>query len=239
MRFLSLFAGIGGFDLGLERAGWTCAGQVEIDPFCQRILAKHWPHVKRMEDVRNVKGDEFGAVEAIVGGFPCQPHSVAGKRQGKKDPRHLWEPYLRIIRRAKPAWVVPENVTGLRSSEADSIIRDLVREGYTCWPIVVGAGHAGAPHLRRRVFLVAHLDAAGRSNAQRRQRSRAAARNAIARTLDRGSIRLGRWSREPAVGRVVHGLSCRLDRVRIERLGNAVVPEVAEVIGRAILEAAA
>ena len=82
MRFLSLFAGIGGFDLGLERAGMECVGQVEIDPFCQKVLAKHWPDVKRMTDIRDVKSDEFGPVDLISGGFPCQDISLAGKGAG-------------------------------------------------------------------------------------------------------------------------------------------------------------
>ena len=89
MKFLDLFSGIGGFSLGLERAGMTCVGHVEIDPFCQKVLRKHWPEVPLIADVKEVQGDEFGAVELICGGPPCQPVSLAGKRQGASDDRWL------------------------------------------------------------------------------------------------------------------------------------------------------
>lgn len=168
---MSLFAGVGGFDLGLERAGWKCVGQVEIDPYCRAVLAKHWPEVPRMEDVRDVQGHEFGPVDAVVGGFPCQPHSVAGKRLGNADERHLWPEYARIIRAIRPRWVVAENVPGLRTTAADEVIGDLEEAGYAVWPCVVGAWAVGAPHRRERVWIVAHSCNEGlsrpRSNTQR------------------------------------------------------------------------
>ncbi len=160
MRFLSLFAGIGAFDLGCERAGWTCAGQVEIDPFCQRVLEKHWPNVPRWQDVRSVQAVDVvarcGPIDCIIGGFPCQPWSVAGKGKGADDPRHLWPEYARLIRELRPQWVVGENVPGLRGRGADLVLGDLEALGYTCWPLVVGADDAGAPHRRKRVWIVAH-----------------------------------------------------------------------------------
>ena len=160
MRFLSLFSGIGAFDLGCERAGWSCAGQVEIDPFCQRVLAKHWPNVPRWTDVRSVTAVDVlarcGPIDCIIGGFPCQPWSVAGKGKGADDPRHLWPEYARLIAELRPQWIIGENVPGLRSRGADLVLGDLEALGYTCWPLVVGADDVGASHRRKRVWIVAH-----------------------------------------------------------------------------------
>ena len=162
MRFLSLFSGIGAFDYGLEKAGWTCAGQCEIDPYCRAVLARHWPDLWRWEDVRTVTAESVrqhaGAIDAIAGGFPCQPHSVAGKRQGEKDPRNLWPEFARLIGELGPRWVVAENVPGIRTTYADRVLGDLETLGYTAWPLVVGADDIGAPHRRKRVWFVAYAE---------------------------------------------------------------------------------
>lgn len=160
-RFLSLFAGIGGFDLGLERAGWQCVGQVEIEPFCLAVLAKHWPHVPRWGDIRDATAESirgrYGHIDAIVGGFPCQDISVAGKGAGIGGERSgLWYEMLRLIRELGPAWVVAENVPALRARGADRVLGDLEGAGYACWPLVVGADDVGAPHRRKRVWIVAY-----------------------------------------------------------------------------------
>ena len=99
--FGSLFAGIGGLDLGLERAGWRCRWQVELDPFCERVLAKHWPDVRRYGDIRSV-GADLAPVELICGGFPCQPVSHAGKRRAQADARWLWPEFARVVRAVRP-----------------------------------------------------------------------------------------------------------------------------------------
>jgi len=151
--FGSLFTGIGGMDPGLERAGMACAWQVELDPFCRRVLEKHWPGVPRHDDVRTF---DPTAVDLVAGGFPCQPVSFAGKRRGEADPRWLWPEFLRVVRACRPAWVLAENVPGLRTCGADRVLGDLESEGYAVAPLVVGADHAGAPHIRRRVWIVAH-----------------------------------------------------------------------------------
>ena len=96
--FGSLFSGIGGMDLGLERAGMVCRWQVEINTFCQMILTKHWPDVPKYADIRTVGGSNLEKVDLVAGSFPCQPYSIAGKRRGKEDDRYLWDEMLRIIR---------------------------------------------------------------------------------------------------------------------------------------------
>lgn len=162
MKFLSLFAGIGGLDLGLERAGMECVGQVEIDPFCRAVLAKHWPDVKRMEDVRDVRGDEFGRVDLVCGGVPCQPASCAGKRKGADDERWLWPEFSQIVRATGCSWFLAENVRGFLSlSVAGGVIRDLEGAGYEVRTVLLGAHHVGAPHRRDRIWIVGRLAHAG------------------------------------------------------------------------------
>ena len=158
MRFVSLFAGIGGLDLGLERSGMRCVGQVEIDPYCRAVLAKHWPHVPRLNDVREFQGHEFGEFDLLCGGVPCQPASCAGKRKGADDERWLWGEWIRIVRAARPAWFVAENVRGFLSlSAAGGVVRDLEGAGYEVRTVLLGAHHVGAPHKRDRIWIVGKL----------------------------------------------------------------------------------
>ena len=164
VKFISLFSGIGGLDLGLERAGMSCVAQVEIDPFCQKVLTKHWPDVPKFKDVRDVGKHNLPAADLICGGFPCQPHSYAGKRKASADERDLWSEFSRIIGECQPAWVVAENVPGLLSSEAGrffgGVLRDLAASGYDAeWQSIPVAAF-GAPHIRERVFILAHYTGA-------------------------------------------------------------------------------
>lgn len=160
MKVLSLFSGIGGFEIACEWAGMEVVGQVEIDPFCQKVLAKHWPHVKRMGDIKQVRGDEFGTVDIIVGGVPCQPASVAGKRRGTEDDRWLWPEAIRIVRVVRPRWCVFENPAGILSLQGgvpfDDILSEMEREGYEVGAYSIPACSVGAPHKRERVFIVAY-----------------------------------------------------------------------------------
>jgi len=158
LTFGSLFAGIGGFDLGLERAGMRCAWQVEIDDYCQRVLAKHWPDIERYADVRECGAHNLKAVDLICGGFPCQPHSVAGKRRGAADDRNLWPEYRRIVAELRPQWVLGENVPGIITTMLDEVLFDLESEGYACTTIALPAVAFDAPHRRDRVFIVAHAN---------------------------------------------------------------------------------
>lgn len=290
MRFLSLFSGIGGMDLGLEWAGWECVGQVEIEPFAVSVLEKHWPNVKRWTDVRKLTASDVvrsvGTVDAIVGGFPCQPWSVAGKKLGANDPRHLWPEYYRLIKELRPRWVIGENVPGLLPRGADAVLADLEAQDYTCWPIVLGADNVGASQRRKRVFFVAMANSnAGQSSGT--GQAVCAGRNAVdfggqglANTgstrsqigipaqapgcagnasqsddTSTGHRRPGAhswparpgqvqhaWEEprtvEPTVGSTVDGSAREFSRWRkgaLKGLGNMVVPQVAEVIGKIVL----
>jgi DNA (cytosine-5)-methyltransferase 1 len=178
IRFLSLFAGIGGFDLGLERAGMRCVGQVEIDPYCRAVLAKHWPDTPRMEDVRDVKGSEFGAVDLVCGGFPCQDLSCAGLGKGIYAERSgLWWEMRRIIEAVRPAWVLAENVPALRTRGSDDVLASLEGLGYACWPLVVGAWAVGAPHKRDRVWILGRRSVADTERDGVRQQRECSGRN--------------------------------------------------------------
>jgi DNA (cytosine-5)-methyltransferase 1 len=158
LTFGSLFAGIGGFDLGLERAGMRCEWQVEIDPYARAVLAKHWPDVRRHEDVRTFppQEGEWG-VDVICGGFPCQDISVAGKGAGLAGARSgLWYEYARIIGELRPRYVIVENVAALLARGMGTVLGDLSTLGYDAEWHVIPASAVGAPHRRERVWIVAH-----------------------------------------------------------------------------------
>lgn len=163
MRVLSLFSGIGGLELGLERAGMSIAGQCEIDPFCRLVLEKHWPGCPRWTDVKEINGssvaEKCGAIDLVCGGFPCQDISVAGKGIGLSGERSgLWWEMRRVISEVRPSWVLAENVPALRTRGGDDVLSALEGLGYACWPLVVGAWAVGAPHKRDRVWIVAYSD---------------------------------------------------------------------------------
>lgn len=156
--FGSLFAGIGGIDLGLERAGWTCRWQVEYDPFCQRVLAKHWPDVARYGDITGIDWSTVEPVDLLAGGFPCQPVSVAGKQLAQADERWLWPEFARAVRDLRPRLVLVENVPGLLAHGMGDVLGDLAAAGYDAEWRIVSAASVGAPHLRERVWITAHAD---------------------------------------------------------------------------------
>lgn len=160
MKVLDLFSGIGGFSLGLERAGMETVAFCEIDPFCQKVLKKHWPRVPILEDVRKIDGDEFrGSINVICGGYPCQPFSVAGKRAGQDDDRHLWPEVARLVSEIRPRWFIGENVAGHITMGLDNVLSDLEELGYTVEPpLVIPAVALDAKHRRDRVWIIAHTE---------------------------------------------------------------------------------
>jgi DNA (cytosine-5)-methyltransferase 1 len=234
ITFGSLFAGIGGFDLGFERAGMTCQWQVEIDDYATRVLAKHWPHIHRERDIRQCGRHNLRPVDVICGGFPCQDISYAGLGAGLEGERSgLFFEAVRVVRELQPRIVVLENVAALLTRGLDTVLGTLATIGYDAEWHCIPAAAVGAPHLRDRVFIVAwqvayddaqYGDHAGfGTNASRgKWEASKIQRNAQS------------WDVEPAVGRVADGVPGVVDRLR--GLGNAVVPQVAEWIGRRVVE---
>jgi len=160
LNTLDLFSGIGGFARGLEATGFfntTCF--VEQDPYCQAVLKHHWPDVPVLGDIRSVQGPDLPIrPDVICGGFPCQPFSQAGKQRAQDDPRHLWPEMFRLIRECRPTWVVGENVIGLVQLGLDEVLSDLESEGYATRTFNIPACAVGAPHIRQRLWIVAHAD---------------------------------------------------------------------------------
>lgn len=161
MRHLDLFSGIGGFALAAEtvwEGEYENVGFCDNEPFSQAVLKKHWPESKIYGDIKQFI--EPPPADLITGGFPCQPFSLAGKRRGKEDDRHLWPEMFRVIRQSAPKWIVAENVSGLLTWNGgmvlDEVFADLESEGYEVWPLVLPAASVGAPHRRERVWVVAH-----------------------------------------------------------------------------------
>jgi DNA (cytosine-5)-methyltransferase 1 len=235
VNVLSLFSGIGGLDLGLERAGMTVVGQVEIDPWCRKVLAKHWPEVPRHDDVRTAAEWWGGrpAPDLVAGGFPCQPVSSAGRRLAQSDGRWLWPLMADVLAQLRPRWVVIENVPGLRTRGLADVLGDLGRLGYSAAAGTISACEMGAPHPRERLLILAHTEGE-RCGARRHVRGGG---HTPTRQGPMGSRseRRNWWAVEPGVDRVAYGLPGRVDRIR--GLGNAVVPQVAEHIGRLIMTA--
>jgi len=157
LRVLDLFSGIGGFSLGLERAGgFETVAFCEIEEFPRKVLKKHWPEVPIHRDIRKLSGADIGTVDVICGGYPCQPFSTAGRRRGAEDDRHLWPEFNRLVDELRPAWVIGENVAGHISMGLDSVLSDLEGQGYTARAFVIPACAVDAPHRRDRVWIVAN-----------------------------------------------------------------------------------
>jgi site-specific DNA-cytosine methylase len=285
----SLFSGIGGLDLGLERAGMTVRWQSEIHPYACRVLAKHWPDVPNLGDITTIDWSQVEPVDVICGGYPCQPFSLAGVRRGGSDARHLWPYFLDAIRHLRPRYALLENVAGHLSLGFGRVLGDLAESGYDATWDCIPAAAVGAPHRRDRVFVIAHPHGQGEpgitfdaftgqgvmvpdaDRSQLRQQPVAIPRRCgptvIADDGDAGDVadtegercvapwplgasppranvvpghagqppRINPWATEPGVGRVADGVPSRVDR--LYGLGNAVVPQVAEHVGRQIMAA--
>lgn len=238
MRFGELFAGFGGIGLGFERAGMECLWQVENDPFCQRVLEKHWPNVKRISDVREAGKHNLEPVDLICGGFPCQPYSVCGKGLAGEDVRFLWPEMLRVVCEFMPDWFVGENVSGIVSKwggrELERVCCDLEAAGYQVFPpLDLPACAFGLSTVERHVWIIAK--AAG-IRLERREEIQDA-HNGNERKLPRANQGIDhRWHLSSArVHRSRKGIPYLVERNR--GLGNAVPPPMAEWVGRRIQDA--
>lgn len=230
MNVLSLFSGIGGLELGLERAGMTVIGQVEIDPFCRSVLERHWPDVPRHDDVRTAVewwlGGTRPPVDVVCGGFPCQPFSTAGRQRGINDLRWEWPAFGDVVRQIRPRYVLLENVPALLRHTAafGRVLGDLAECGFdACWS-VLSACAMGAPHMRKRLFVLAYPQ--GQWLSQHRW---------FEHPPGGGERNLHHWATQPEPRRVADGVPHRVDRLRT--LGNAVVPQVAQHIGEQLMTA--
>lgn len=231
LTFGSLFAGIGGMDLGLERAGFHCVWQVEIDPWCRRVLAKHWPSVRKHDDVKTFPPGGDWKCDVIAGGFPCQPVAQGGKKLRQQDIRWLWPEFARVIRLLEPRFVLLENTPGLLDGGMDTVLGDLSAMGLHAEWTVLSACAFGAPHMRRRLFIVAYSDSGyGETRPrvfpvrQSENESRRHCQDSIPWNIS--------TTGNPGI---THGLPHRVDRVR--GLGNAVVPQIAEWLGLQLINA--
>lgn len=296
----SLFSGIGGLDLGLERASMEVIWQSEIDHYGCQVLKKHWPEVVNHGNIKEIKWGDIVRPDIICGGYPCQPFSTAGKRNGTDDPRHLWPWVRQAISELRPKYAILENVRGHITLGLSEVLGELASIGYDAEWQIVSANSVGAPHLRERVIIVAYpvgeLANANDSGRLHRQpqvftadrwfnalsligsgsanvaystqqhsngKSDYTSNSKRPKTLSQfgdssgaqdvantnsapGQLKQERpickpdfgrrswWATEPDVGRVAHGVPSRVDRLR--GLGNAVVPQVAELIGRMVID---
>jgi DNA (cytosine-5)-methyltransferase 1 len=283
MNHLDLFSGIGGFSLGLERAGFKTVAFCEIEPFCQKILKKHWPDIPIYEDVRDVakerlESDGINNIGIITGGFPCQDLSIAGRQEGIEAERSgLWSELCRIIGDIRPRYAIVENVTALISGDNGrwfgKVLGDMAEIGFNAQWNCIPASAVGANHRRDRVWILAYpdnsTDCADRwqeretSQVQGKRRKAGYARMLVGAVNDDPNYRSKRiqgfikkeiqrieafsWCKgirsleelrerpdipEPTICRTNDGL-----RKRLHAIGNAVVPQIPELIGRAIMEA--
>ena len=282
LNVLDLFSGIGGFSLGLERAGMTTVAFCEVEDFPRKVLAKHWPAVPCYPDVRELTKEILDAdgitADLICGGYPCQPFSAAGKRGGAEDDRHLWPEMYRLVKTIKPRWVLAENVAGHISMGLDDVLLDLENAGYAWWTFVIPACAKDARHRRDRVWIVGNSEnrrLEGRGTQPDSSKARGSKKQSLGAGTGSGvvadSIKPGLegqsghgkdrnqpgrdraseerpvsaagvfgggatiWPTEPNFCRVAYGIPQRVDRLKA--LGNAVVPQVVEQIGRFIMEA--
>lgn len=241
MLFGSLFAGIGGIDLGLERAGMQCAWQVEFDDYCQQVLKKHWPDVPMYGDIREIESLSY--VDLICGGFPCPAFSIAGKRGGFKQDDLFFE-LLRIVDNVQPTYIILENVTNILRWRKQ-IEAEIKSRGYEYIQFILDARDFGLAQARKRWFMVC-VPKQMRSSSRRLQITRRKAEN-ISGIQSDFSYCLGGWTSTGVSDvrwleiydnterrRIAYGIPNRVDR--LNGLGNAVVPQVAEWIGRRIME---
>ena len=230
ITFGSLFAGIGGFDLGFERAGMKCMWQVEIDDYATKVLKKNFPTVHRERDIRQCGKHNLASVNVICGGFPCQDISYAGAGAGLAGERSgLFFEAIRVVRELRPRAVVLENVAALLTRGLDAVLGTLAAIGYDAEWHCIPAAAVGAPHIRDRLFVLAY------SGCERSRGPEAVDwHETIGNERIKNTAGGGWWQAEPAVGRVANGIPSRVDRLR--GLGNAVVPQVAEFAGRMVLD---
>lgn len=245
-KHLDLFSGIGGFALASEWV-WPEIEHTfcDIEPFSQANIKKNWPHSKIYGDIKTIKGSDIGPVDLVTGGFPCQPFSSAGNRRGTEDDRHLWPEMLRVIREVSPRWIIGENVSGLVTWDGGMVLEqvcsDLEATGYEVWPLVIPACAINAPHRRDRVWILANNESFRRKEGRISSRVDTKGPPKAQREWSDfwfqslgGNLIEFRKEDEPFICGMDDGLPDRVDRLK--GCGNAIVPQVAYQIMKAIKE---
>ena len=252
MRHLDLFSGIGGFALAARWAGIETVAFCEIEEFPRKVLQKNFPGIPIHHDIRELDGSEYEGIDLITGGYPCQPFSKAGKQGGEKDDRHLWPEMFRVIKQARPAWVVCENVVDHEYMGLDKVLADLESEGYATRPLIIPAGALQREHARERLWVVAHHECPRAEleehtdNRQERGATSEPQRKVVPPKNGAGCSKRIESSRmffngetfsvagqsEPVFVGSAHGIPNRVDRRK--GLGNAIVPQVAYEVLRCI-----
>lgn len=259
MKVLDLFSGIGGFSLGLERAGMEIVAHCEEDEHCQKVLKKHWPDVPIFSDIKKIKvqkymgkpqafvqnqKDVIGDISILAGGYPCTGHSVAGKKKGLQDEQSgLWSEYLRLIRELRPRYCIIENSHNLRSTGLGRVLKDVNEIGYNAeWSIVSGYS-VGAPHQRERIFIVLWRGDIPYPNPFRwwlpdPEKKKATSRWWAERLFKRSPLFKQAGKIESRVCLFDDGVSKELverNKIKIQQLGNAAIPQIIELIGKALM----
>jgi DNA-cytosine methyltransferase len=240
MNHGSLFSGIGGFDLAAEWMGWNNIFHCEWNSFGKKVLKHYWPNAISYEDITKTDFTiHRGTIDILTGGFPCQPYSGAGKRLGKEDDRHLWPEMLRAIQEIQPMYVVGENVRGLTNWNGgmvfDEVQADLETQGYEVLPFLLPACAVNAPHKRDRIWFVAYSGSNGRKRRnkklQKAQEHRHDEKDSTSELWTTLPFKPNNLPSPRIIGKD-DGLSNRMDRIKA--LGNAIVPQVAFQIFKAI-----
>jgi len=228
MNYISLFSGIGGFDLAFERAGMECVGLCEIDDVAQSVLRHHFPNVPLYDDVREIgiATHEWGTVDLICGGVPCQPISQAAARS-ERDSNWLWPEMMRVINEIEPRWIIFENPEAIRFSKRGLgiILGNLTRNGYDCFWDVLSAAEFGAPHKRARLWLVANSNCNGKSKLREYAKAHQLQKSSLANRPI--------WPYPPQDLRMDDGIP---NRVALKLYGNSLIPQIAEWIVRTIIK---
>jgi DNA (cytosine-5)-methyltransferase 1 len=245
MRSIELFAGIGGIALAAEWAGIETVAFCEREPFCQKVLNKHWPDVPIFDDVCTLNKELLESkgirdIDLISGGFPCQPYSIAGKKQGSNDERALWNEMFRIIKELQPKWVVGENVDNFtKMDDFEKANSDLESIGYKVQSFIIPASAVGAPHRRNRVFMVGYSVSESELQADQTSSPFGSKGEAWEGVTWKpwGKVARTHWqANKPPICGMDDGLSGGLDKSRLIALGNAVVPQQIYPIFKTIME---
>ncbi len=250
MKVLDLFSGIGGFSLGLERAGMEVIAHVEVDPHCQKVLRHHWPKTQIIDDVKklNVPHDSVlmnMGIDVISGGYPCTGHSVAGKKKGLQDEgSKLWGEYLRLIKELRPRYCIIENSHNLRTTGLERVLQDISEAGYNAeWSIISGYS-IGSPHQRERIFIVLWRGDIPYPNPFRwwttdPQKKKASSWWWAERLFKRSPVFKQASKIESRVCEFDDGVPKEVveqNKIKIQQLGNAAIPQIIELIGDALMK---